>query len=76
MSSSNHAQVHLARRSSPIVSKVPVKAPRSASSNKLPVTPKITIKVAKGTKHPKDEDENPFQDDEDDDMASSFLQFW
>lgn len=78
MSSSHHAQVHLARRSPPNVTKVPLKAPRSAPSSKTLVPPKITIKPAKGNKHLKDDDDNDtFQeDDDDDDMASSFLQFW
>ncbi|CAF9933009.1 hypothetical protein IMSHALPRED_009036 [Imshaugia aleurites] len=74
MSSTHHAQVHIARHSPPTVRKAPVKAPRTASSSKSLVPPKITIKPAKGTKQPKDEDEDKFQDD-DDDMASSFLQF-
>lgn len=76
MSSSHHAQVHLARRSPPNVTKVPLKAPRSAPSSKTLVPPKITIKPAKGNKHLKDDDDNDtFQEDDDDDMASSFLQF-
>ncbi len=82
MSSSHHAQVYVTRRSpsTSIVSKVPVKAPRSVPSSKSSAAPKITIKPAKGTKRPKDEDEDTTQDDDDDDddddMASSFLQFW
>ena len=74
MSSSHHAHVHVARHSPPNVRKATVKAPRSAPSSRTPVAP--TIKLAKGTKHPKDLDEDTFQDDEDDDMTSSFLQFW
>ena len=78
MSSSHHAQVHVTRRSPSTsnVSKVHVKAPRSVPSSKSSAAPKITIKPAKDTKHPKHEDEDTTQDDEDDDMASSFLQFW
>ncbi|KAF6234502.1 hypothetical protein HO173_007127 [Letharia columbiana] len=75
MSSSHHAQVHVTRRSPPNVRKVYVKAPPPVPSSKAPVTPKITIKVAKSTKHPKDDEDDTFQDDEDDDIASSFLQF-
>lgn len=76
MSSSHHAHVHVARHSPPNVRKVPAKAPRSATSSKTPVTPNITIKLAKAAKHAKDQDLDASQDDEDDDMASSFLQFW
>ena len=73
MSSNHHVHVHVARHSLPIVRKIPVKALRSAPPSKTPVIPNITIKV---TKHPKEQDQDLYQDDEDDDMASSFLQFW
>lgn len=79
MSGSHNARVHLSL-SPPNVRKVPVKASPSPSPSATPsktaVTPRITIKVAKGTKHhSKDDDHHTFQDDQDDDMASSFLQF-
>lgn len=76
MSGSHHAQVHLARQLPSNVRKVSVKAPPSAFSSKAPVPPKITIKAAKGTKVSKEDQGDAFQDDEDDEMASSFLQFW
>ena len=77
MSSNHHVHLHLALHSPPSVKKVPVKPLRSGPSSRTPVTPNITVKLAKGTKHRKDQDEDICQDeDEDDDMASSFLQFW
>ena len=75
MSGSHHAQVHIARQP-PNLRKVSVKAPPSAFSSKATVSPKITIKAAKSTKVSKEDQGDAFQDDEDDDMASSFLQFW
>lgn len=73
MSSNHRVHLHLARHSPPNVRKIPVKAVRSAPPSKTPVTPNITIKVAKGAKG---HDQDVCQNDEDDDMASSFLQFW
>lgn len=76
MSSGHHARLHVARRSPPNVNKAPIKPPRPAPSSKTAGTPNITLKLAKGTRHPNDHDEDTVQDDQDDDMASSFLQFW
>ena len=76
MSGSHYAHVHIARQPPSKVRKVSVQAPPSALSSKAPVAPKITIKAAKGTKVSKEDDGDAFQHDEDDDMASSFLQFW
>lgn len=75
MSSNHHVRLHLARHSPPSVKKAPVKPLRSAPSSRTPVNPNITIRLAKSTKHCKDQDQDIYQDD-DDDMASSFLQFW
>ena len=78
MSTHHHAHLHLARRSPPNVNKVAIKTLRTAPPSKASLTPNITIKPVKGTKHPKNQDEGLPQDDDDeeDDMASSFLQFW
>lgn len=73
MSSNHRLHLHLARHSPPNVRKIPVKAVRSAPPSKTPLTPNITIKLPKGAK---DHEQGCSQDDEDDDMASSFLQFW
>ena len=70
MSSSQHVHV-TTRRSPPHVRKTA----RSAPSSKSAGTPKITIKGAEATKRAKEEDEEIFEDDNDD-MGSSFLQFW
>ena len=70
MSSSHHA--HVATRHSPPHVR---KTARSAPSSKSAGTSKITIKGAKASKRAKEEDEEIFEDDNDE-MGSSFLQFW
>lgn len=70
MSSSQH--VHVTTRHSPPHVR---KTARSAPSSKSAGTSKATIKGAKATKRDKGEDEEIFEDDNED-MGSSFLQFW
>lgn len=75
MSSIHNAQTHT-RHSPPHVRKTASKAARSAPSSRAIVLPKITIKGAKAAKKAKEEEEGLFEVEDDDDMGSSFLQFW
>lgn len=74
MSNSHNAPLHT-RQSLPHVRKTATKTARPVLSSKTASTPKITIRGAKATKRAKEEDED-ILDDDNDDMASSFLQFW
>lgn len=73
MSSLHHAQSR-ARHSPTLVRKSAIKAARSAPSSKSAGTPKVTIKRAKASKYAKEEEE--VFDFEDDDMGTTFLQYW
>ena len=74
MSSIHNAHLHT-RHSPPHVKKAAAKASRSALSSKPALAPKITVKGAKTSCKAKGEEEEVF-DQDDDDMGSSFLQFW
>lgn len=66
------------RHSPPLVRKSAGKATRSAPSSKSIGTPKIVIKGARTTaKHAKEEEDDicAVEDDEDE-MATTFLQYW
>ncbi len=72
MSSTNHTHGQ-PRTSVPNVRKTAVRAARSVPSVKTTGGSKVTFKVAKN-KFSKDEEEE--LDEDKDDMATSFLQFW
>lgn len=75
MSSIHNAHLHT-HHSPPHVKKTAAKAARAAPSSKPAPTPKITIKGAKTSRKAKAEEEEVLDRDDDDDMGSSFLQFW
>lgn len=77
MTSLHHAQSR-ARHSPTLVRKSAIKAARSAPSSKSAGTPKVTIKRAKASKYAKEEEEEEAEvfDFEDDDMGTTFLQYW
>lgn len=70
-----HNAHHYTRSSPPHVRKTAAKAARSAPASKAVVTPKVTVRAAKAVKKANEEEEEAFDTDEDD-MGSSFLQFW
>lgn len=61
--------------SPPHVRKSATKAARATPHSRSVSTPKIIIKGAKTSKHAKEEEEEVF-DFDDDDMGSTFLQYW
>ena len=74
MSGLHHAQAHT-RHSPPLVRKVALKPTRTIPSSKSAGTPRITIKGSKASKPAKEEEEEVF-DFDDDDMSTTFLQYW
>lgn len=74
MSSGRHGLVQ-PRPSPPHVRKPATKAARAAPPSKSTSAPRITIKGTKSAKKAKDLTEDVV-DEDDDDMGTSFLQFW
>ena len=68
------------RTSPPHVRKIATKPARSAALSKATVSTKAVVKASKSAKgkseKPKQKEEADVPVDEDDDMGSSFLQFW